>query len=293
MTKNTSIMAQNSETIEILNDLILINNDRIAGYEKARDEANELESDLRSLFNKLADESRQHVLDLKAHVSRLGGEPATGTMLSGKLYRVWMDVRATFTSDNRRAVLENAEMGEDAAKKAYEEALRSDDLSADVRQLILSQQTAILAAHDSIKLERDRQRDVSKYPFPGFARSTHECRGDVAAVRTAEASPTNPRLQPWAAPPQTQIRALPSQTMVRPSPDHSRILVRPSPDRMQIPVRPSQIAFGSQPDHSRSPSHDVRPGAPQKKNHTFFLTSCNLSNLPRLSRRNHHQRAAF
>jgi uncharacterized protein (TIGR02284 family) len=165
MTKNTSIMAQNSETIEILNDLILINNDRIAGYEKARDEANELESDLRSLFNKLADESRQHVLDLKAHVSRLGGEPATGTMLSGKLYRVWMDVRATFTSDNRRAVLENAEMGEDAAKKAYEEALRSDDLSADVRQLILSQQTAILAAHDSIKLERDRQRDVSKYPL--------------------------------------------------------------------------------------------------------------------------------
>jgi uncharacterized protein (TIGR02284 family) len=158
-------MSQNSETIEILNDLILINNDRIAGYEKAEAEANELENDLRSMFHNLADESRNNVLDLKAHVTRLGGEPATGTMLSGKLYRVWMDIRATFTSDNRRAVLENAEMGEDAAKKAYEEALQSDDLPADCRQLILSQQTAIQSAHNTIKTERDRQRDVSKYPL--------------------------------------------------------------------------------------------------------------------------------
>lgn len=158
-------MAQNSETIEILNDLILINNDRVAGYEKAEAEANDLESDLRAMFNNLAAESRNNVLDLRSHVTRLGGEPATGTMLSGKLYRIWMDIRATFTSDNRRAVLENAEMGEDAAKKAYEEALQSDDLSADIRQLLLSQFTAIQSAHDTIKTDRDRQRDVSKYPL--------------------------------------------------------------------------------------------------------------------------------
>lgn len=158
-------MAQNSETIEILNDLILINNDRIAGYEKAEAEAGDLENDLRAIFRNLAEESRANVLDLKSHVTRLGGEPATGTMLSGKLYRVWMDIRATFTSDNRRAVLENAEMGEDAAKKAYEEALKSDDLPADIRQLLLSQFTAIQSAHDTIKTDRDRQRDVSKYPL--------------------------------------------------------------------------------------------------------------------------------
>jgi uncharacterized protein (TIGR02284 family) len=158
-------MAQNSETIEILNDLILINNDRVAGYEKAEAEANDLENDLRATFHNLAEESRANALDLKSHVTQLGGEPATGTMLSGKLYRVWMDIRATFTSDNRRAVLENAEMGEDAAKKAYEEALQSNDLPADIRQLLLSQFTAIQSAHDTIKTDRDRQRDVSKYPL--------------------------------------------------------------------------------------------------------------------------------
>ena len=158
-------MAQNSETIEILNDLILINNDRIAGYEKAEAETGELENDLRAMFNGLAEESRIHVRDLKSHVTRLGGEPATGTMLSGKLYRIWMDIRATFTSDNRRAVLENAEMGEDAAKKAYEEALQSNYIPADIHQHIQHQYTAIQAAHENIKAERDRQRDVSKYPL--------------------------------------------------------------------------------------------------------------------------------
>lgn len=157
-------MAQNSETIETLNDLILINNDRVAGYEKAEAEANELENDLRALFHDLADESRRHAAELKNLVSTLGGEPATGTMLSGKLYRVWMDIRATFTSDNRRAVLENTEAGEDAAKKAYAEALQQP-LPADIRRVIEHQQTNIRTAHDAIRQERDRQRDVSRYPL--------------------------------------------------------------------------------------------------------------------------------
>jgi uncharacterized protein (TIGR02284 family) len=158
-------MAENAEVIEVLNDLILINNDRIAGYEKAYNETKDIENDLRSMFSKLADQSKGYVMDLKAEVTKLGGEPETGTMTSGKLYRAWMDIRSVFSSNNRRAVLENAEGGEDAAKKAYEEALKSNNLPADIRQLLLSQQTAILSAHETIKRERDLQRDVSNYPL--------------------------------------------------------------------------------------------------------------------------------
>ncbi|MCE7064687.1 PA2169 family four-helix-bundle protein [Dyadobacter sp. CY326] len=157
-------MAENSEVIEVLNDLILINNDRIAGYEKAYDETKQIETDLRAMFKNLADQSRGYVTDLKGEVIKYGGEPASGTLTSGKLYRVWMDVRSVFTTDNRKAVLENAETGEDAARKAYEEASKTE-LPADIRQLILSQQTSILTAHDTIKRERDRQRDVTSYPL--------------------------------------------------------------------------------------------------------------------------------
>ena len=158
-------MASNSEVVETLNDLILINNDRIAGYEKAYEETKEIESDLRALFKKMASDSREHVLELTGEVVKLGGEPADGTMFSGKLYRVWMDIKTTFTTDNRRAVLENSESGEDAAQRAYEEALKNEELPADVRQIILAQKTSLKASHDIIRRQRDEQREVPKYPL--------------------------------------------------------------------------------------------------------------------------------
>ena len=158
-------MERNSEVIETLNDLILINNDRIAGYEKSYDETNNIETDLKALFQKYISDSRQYIAELTEEVVKLGGEPADGTLFSGKLYRVWMDIRATFSSDNRKAVLENSESGEDAAQKAYAEALKDEELPADLKQLTLSQKTTLKEAHDNIKKQRDQQRDVSNYPL--------------------------------------------------------------------------------------------------------------------------------
>jgi uncharacterized protein (TIGR02284 family) len=158
-------MEHQSETIETLNDLIMINNDRIAGYEKVYDETNEIETDLRALFKRMADESRENVSALIAEVEKLGGEPASGTMASGKLYRLWMDIRATFSTDNRMAVLSNAEAGEDAAQKAYAEALASETLPADIITLITAQKVRLLASHENIKNQRDMQKDVGKYPL--------------------------------------------------------------------------------------------------------------------------------
>ena len=158
-------MERNSEVIETLNDLILINNDRIAGYEKSYEETNDIETDLKALFQKYISDSRQYIAELTEEVVKLGGEPADGTLFSGKLYRVWMDIRATFSSDNRKAVLENSESGEDAAQRAYAEALKDEELPADLKQLILSQKTTLKEAHDNIKKQRDQQRDVSNYPL--------------------------------------------------------------------------------------------------------------------------------
>ena len=42
-------MSNNKETIEVLNDLIQINNDRIAGYEKAIKETKSEDEDLKVL----------------------------------------------------------------------------------------------------------------------------------------------------------------------------------------------------------------------------------------------------
>jgi uncharacterized protein (TIGR02284 family) len=69
-----------------------------------------------------------------------------------------MDVKATFTGKDRKALLASCEFGEDAAQKAYDAALSSDaQLSADVRQLIMDQKSSLKKSHDRIKALRDKQ----------------------------------------------------------------------------------------------------------------------------------------
>lgn len=155
-------MQTNEELNEVLNDLVRINNDRITGYEKAADETKDIELDLKAIFHKMADESRKYVSELNSEISKYGGEPVQGTTGAGKIYRVWMDVKATFTGHDRQSALESCVFGEDAAQKAYEEALASDaEISADTRQLITSQQASLKSSHDAIKKLRDASEAIN------------------------------------------------------------------------------------------------------------------------------------
>ena len=120
-------------TTDILNDLVLINNDRIAGYEKAIDELKSGDHasenlDLTLLFERMIDESREYRNALGQEVQVLGGEMAKGTMTSGKIFRAWMDVKALFTGKDRHAILASCETGEDAAQIAYAAALKEEDV---------------------------------------------------------------------------------------------------------------------------------------------------------------------
>jgi len=148
----------NEKTAEVLNDLIQINNDRIVGYERAAKETSSEDADLRALFLSMTSESREYVTQLTAHVARSGEEPAEGTTGSGKIYRAWMDVKALFTGKDRKAILASCEYGEDAAQKAYDEALKTDaELPTEIRQLITEQKASLRKSHDKIKRMRDTQ----------------------------------------------------------------------------------------------------------------------------------------
>ena len=142
---------------EVLNDLIKINNDRIKGYEKAAKETKEGDMDLRQLFTDMAGESVTYAEQLKSLTVGKGPSPADETTLDGDIYRAWMDVKATFSGNSRKAILASCEFGEDAAQKAYEKALKKPGLSNDVRQLITVQKDQLRMAHDRIKRMRDTQ----------------------------------------------------------------------------------------------------------------------------------------
>ena len=144
-------MEKSKEIIEVLNDLVLINNDRIVGYQRAIKELKQEDNDLRSLFDQMILESQQIKSDLTREIQVLRGNVEEGTTGMGKIYRAWMDVKAVFTGENRHTVLSNCEAGEDAAQSAYSKALQSDSLPAFIREMLTRQQATLKDSHDEIR----------------------------------------------------------------------------------------------------------------------------------------------
>lgn len=142
--------------ISALNDLIKINNDRIAGYEKAIGNTND--TDLKSLFTSYIEQSKQNKDELTDKLHVLGGDPSTGTTIAGKFYHAWIDIRAKFSKTDRHSILADCEYGEDVANTAYRAALDDKELiwkADDVVTMLNRQLKQLREAHDNIKELRD------------------------------------------------------------------------------------------------------------------------------------------
>jgi uncharacterized protein (TIGR02284 family) len=143
-----------TEATSVLNDLIEINNDRVAGFEKAIADIKDENIDLKELFQGYAEQSRKNGQELAAIVGN-ADEVETGNSVSGTLHRAWIDVKSIFGGGDRASILSEAERGEDAIKKAYNDALSNGNLPAEAVQTVTSQASEINAAHDQIKALRD------------------------------------------------------------------------------------------------------------------------------------------
>jgi uncharacterized protein (TIGR02284 family) len=154
---------KNETTIEVLNDLIKINNDRIAGYERAAENIDQSEVLLKTLFYQLAEESGEFKRELTERVESMGAKPASDTTAPGKIYRVWMDIKSAFAGHDKQSTLESCEFGEDAAQRAYKMALEDrDEIPYSIVQLIEDQKTLLRMSHDLIRNQRDEYRVMAK-----------------------------------------------------------------------------------------------------------------------------------
>ncbi len=147
---------ENRKTVDVLNTLIEINNDRMEGYETASKETEE--HDLKNLFSRLIKTSSECKEELIEEVERLGGTPIEGTRITGKFFRTWMDVKAALTGKDRKAILNSCEYGEDVAVDTYNKALKNDyeQLGVEQRAMIEEQRELILADRDQIKEMMDQ-----------------------------------------------------------------------------------------------------------------------------------------
>ena len=143
-----------TEKIDAVNSLIVINHDREEGYMRAADDTKDAE--LKALFTKFSQQSKTFSEELRRFVPNAEEPEKDETKNTGKIHRLWMDLKAAVTGNDRKVVLSSCEFGEDAAKKTYEDALAAkEDLPLGAWDVITRQKAEIQKSHDLIKSMRD------------------------------------------------------------------------------------------------------------------------------------------
>ncbi|MBW8685977.1 PA2169 family four-helix-bundle protein [Chitinophaga rhizophila] len=150
-------MQLNEKLLEALNDLVRINRDRVEGYRKAIDQTDD--ADLKALFQRMADESNSYIDQLNMLLLTNGEGATMQSSIYGRIYRTWMDVKATFSGPDRHSILSSCEYGEGAAQRTYEEILRSSiPMPYSVRELIANQKGALRSSHDTVRTYRELEK---------------------------------------------------------------------------------------------------------------------------------------
>jgi uncharacterized protein (TIGR02284 family) len=146
------------EVISTLNDLITTSKDGEAGFRSA---ANEIrDTQFKSFLESRARTCTEAVRELQDLVLAYGGDPETGSSISGTLHRRWLDIKSAITGHDDHAILAECERGEDVAVKSYRNALEKV-LPPDVRSVVERQYQGVLRNHDEVKALRD-QGQVSR-----------------------------------------------------------------------------------------------------------------------------------
>lgn len=143
------------DVIDALNDLVETCKDGEYGFKACAEQAKR--PDLKSLFMQRADDCRGAAQELMEQIRGLGGEPEEGGTAMGAVERGWVAVRATLSTYDDKAVLEECERGEDNALARYRKAMKKP-LPAGVKLIVERQLQGVQRNHDQIKMLRDQFR---------------------------------------------------------------------------------------------------------------------------------------
>ena len=141
-------MTETSHDIRTLNGLIASTIDSVDGY---RTSATDVDSPkLAELFTARASERSSVAEQLRAEVTKLGGNPEDdGTILAAG-HRAFVNLKAAVTKRDDEAVIAEVERGEDHIKAKYEDALKDSDLAPATRSLIETAYGSVRSGHDQM-----------------------------------------------------------------------------------------------------------------------------------------------
>jgi uncharacterized protein (TIGR02284 family) len=136
----------------IVKNVVEILNDGHKGFAELAEHIKDPE--VRNFFSKESHTRAQYAMELESAAGLKNEERGTVT---GAMHRFWGEMKGKMGGGDH-ALLEAAEQGEDAAKEAYEEALKEKTISPNLMQILRMQQSHILQAHDQVKAFRDSKK---------------------------------------------------------------------------------------------------------------------------------------
>ncbi len=146
------------DVIDTLNALVECCKDGEYGFNACCDNAKR--EDLKALFQQRAGDCRSGARELQEQIRNLGGDADDSGSALGTVHRGWVSVKSTLTTYDDKALLEEAERGEDNALARYRKALQKP-LPDAIRQLVEKQLQGVQRNHDQIKMLRDQFRAAS------------------------------------------------------------------------------------------------------------------------------------
>lgn len=137
-----------SEVLSAVNELIETDKDGEQGFKTAAEKVKD--PSLKTLFSKYSAQRATYAQELQSAVAAMGEKPAESGHITGTLHRGWINLKEALTKDSDTAIINEAEAGEDAAKKAYSEAL-AKALPTDLKAVIQRQYEGVLEAHNVVR----------------------------------------------------------------------------------------------------------------------------------------------
>lgn len=144
---------QKDDAVSVLNNLIETCKDGEQGFRTAAEAVGNVE--VKSRFEEYARERGQMARELQDEVRRLGGDPENAGSMAGSVHRGWMNIKSAVSGKDEHAIVAEAERGEDAAKRAYEDAIQ-ESLPPSTQAVVQAQAGRVRRAHDDVRALRDR-----------------------------------------------------------------------------------------------------------------------------------------
>lgn len=136
-----------------LNDLLERTYDAEKGFQNAAE--NVESTSLKEYFNSKAEQRKAFGYDLKTEIKSYAQDVDKGGSVEGSIHRAWMDLKSTFSSDNKEAMLEEAIRGEKKAINDYKEIIKENELPSSTKMLLENQVSKIESGLSTVKTLED------------------------------------------------------------------------------------------------------------------------------------------